>query len=77
MLQKVIPAGEFKAKCLKIMDQVERTKMHIVITKRNVPIVEMVPIEKKKRIGFGWMKGTAHEEGDILAPIDEEWDACR
>ena len=77
MLRKQIPAGKFKAECLRIMDDVQRTKIHIIITKRNVPIAEMVPIDKTPRSSFGWMKGTGHIIGDIIAPIDEEWDADR
>jgi prevent-host-death family protein len=76
MLRKRMPAGKFKAECLKIMDEVQRKKIHIVITKRNVPVAEMVPIEEKKRPSFGWMKGTGHVIGDIIEPIDEVWDAC-
>ena len=75
MLRKKVSAGEFKAKCLKIMDEVQRTKIHIIITKRNVPVAEMSPIKEKKRPSFGWMKGTAHIIGDIIEPIDVEWEA--
>lgn len=75
MLRKQIPAGKFKAECLKIMDDVQRKKIHIVITKRNVPVAEMVPIEEKPRSSFGWMKGTGHVVGDIIEPINEVWDA--
>ncbi|MDB6081760.1 MAG: prevent-host-death family protein [Chlamydiia bacterium] len=75
MVRKLVPAGKFKAECLKMMDEVQRTKMHLIITKRNIPVVEMIPIEEKRRPGFGWMKGTAHVKGDIMKPIDEVWDA--
>jgi prevent-host-death family protein len=75
MLQKRIPAGKFKAECLKIMDEVQKKKIHIIITKRDVPVAEMIPIEHKKRPSFGWMKGTGRVNGDIIQPIDEAWDA--
>lgn len=75
MLQKRIPAGKFKAECLKIMDEVQRKKTRIIITKRNIPVAEMVPIEEKKKLSFGWMKGTGTVKGDIIEPIDEVWDA--
>ena len=77
MLRKRMAAGKFKAECLKIMDEVQRKKIHIVITKRNVPVAEMIPIEEKKRPSFGWMKDTGHVVGDIVEPIDEVWDASR
>jgi prevent-host-death family protein len=76
-MKKIMTAGQFKAKCLQAMDEVMRTHRHLIITKRNIPIVEMIPIEKIKKPYFGWMKGTIHIKGDIVKPIDEEWDACR
>jgi prevent-host-death family protein len=75
MLQKRIPAGKFKAECLKIMEEVQKRKIRVIITKRNIPVAKMVPIEEKKRDSFGWMKGTGQIIGDIIEPIDEEWDA--
>ena len=72
-----IQAGKFKARCLKLMDKVHRTKTRIIITKRNKPIAQLVPIEEDKGSLFGKMKGTVHILGDILAPIDQVWDASR
>lgn len=76
MLPKKIPAGQFKAECLKIMDEFQKKKIHIIITKRNIPVAEMIPIEEEKRASFGWMKGTGQVKGDIIEPIEEGWDAC-
>ena len=70
-----IQAGKFKARCLKLMDKVHRTKKRIIITKRNKPIAQLVPIEEDKESLFGKMKGTVHILGDIVAPIDGVWDA--
>ena len=75
MLRKRIPAGKFKAECLRIMDDVQKKKIHIIITKRNIPVAEMVPIEEKKKDSFGWMKGTCQILGDIIEPVNEVWDA--
>ena len=59
------------------MDKVYRTKRRIVITKRNKPIAKLVPIEEKKENLFGKMKGTIQILDDIMALIDEVWDASR
>jgi len=75
MLRKM-QAGKFKAECLKIMDVVKQTKQPIMITKRNVPIAKLVPIEEKEERYYGKMKGTIHVKGDLISPIDEEWDAA-
>ena len=73
-----IPAGEFKAKCLKLMDQVRESGREIVITKRGKPVAKLVPLEPKERPPlFGCMKGTFEITGDIVSPIDVEWDATK
>jgi prevent-host-death family protein len=41
-----IPAGEFKARCLKLMDEVRATRRPIVITKRGKPVARLVPVEE-------------------------------
>ncbi len=73
-----IPAGEFKAKCLKLMDQVRDSGREIVITKRGKPVAKLVPLEPKERPPlFGCMKGTFEITGDIVSPIEVEWDATK
>jgi prevent-host-death family protein len=70
-----ITAAEFKAKCLKLMDEIARTREPIVITKRGKPIARLMPIEEPPQSQFGYMKGTVTILGDIVSPIDEEWSA--
>lgn len=74
-MKRVIKAGIFKAECLKIMDEIKKTKNPIIITKHNIPIVKVVAIEEGKQVLFGKMKGTAHIKGDIIQPIHEVWNA--
>ncbi len=71
-----ISAGVFKAKCLKIMDEVASTREPVVITKRGKPVVMMVPVVSKETTPlFGYMAGTFSVRGDIITPIDVEWEA--
>ena len=71
-----ISAGEFKAKCLKLMDEVARTHEPVIITKRGRPVAKMVPIESAEKTElFGYMAGTATIHGDIIGPIEVEWEA--
>ena len=54
-----IAAGEFKAKCLKLMDEVAAGHGPIVVTKRGKPVVKVVPGEEdKERSVFGFLKNT-------------------
>lgn len=74
-MKRSIQAGVFKAECLKIMDEVNRTKRSVIITKRHKPIAMLVPIEDNTQELFGKMKGTMKIKGDIIESSGEQWDA--
>ena len=76
---KTIPAGEFKSKCLKLMDNVQRTRKPITITKRGKPVAKLVPVEQEKDEWLGRLKGKMRIVGDIESPIDppEAWESSR
>lgn len=73
---KQIPAGEFKARCLAIMDQVLQSGEPVVVTKHGKPVVKLVPAEKQEDDIFGYMAGRAKIVGDIVGPITplEDWE---
>ncbi|MDO8667032.1 MAG: type II toxin-antitoxin system prevent-host-death family antitoxin [Gemmatimonadales bacterium] len=75
-LPAAIPAGQFKARCLELMDRVRAQGGEIVITKHGEPVAKLVPVETplQPESGFGCMKGTITIFGDIIAPVeDEDW----
>lgn len=82
---RTIPAGEFKAKCLAIMDEVQARGETIVITKRGKPVVRVAPLESANaektahKSIFGFMPGTGTVAGDIVGPIvdDSAWEHLR
>ena len=76
---KKMAAGVFKAKCLSVMDTVQRTREPVVITKRGKPIAKLVPAEEPAKSIFGYLKGKMKIVGDIESPVDppEAWDALR
>ena len=41
-------AGEFKAQCLAIMDEVAATREPVVITKRGEPVAKLIPVDTSK-----------------------------
>ncbi len=73
--ERRIAAGEFTAKCLKLMDEVAHKGAPIVITKRGKPIAKLVPVEERPVDPFGCMAGTVRVLGDIIGPIDVKWTA--
>jgi prevent-host-death family protein len=71
-----IPAGKFKAQCLKLMDDVQALHREIVITKHGRPVAKLVPMDSvSSKAAFGCMKGTVVIKGDIVQPTGETWSA--
>jgi prevent-host-death family protein len=71
MNNKRVAAAEFKANCLRLMDEVARERRPIIITKRGKPVAKLVPVEEEPIDLFGYMAGTAKICGDIINPIDD------
>jgi len=77
---KKIAAGEFKARCLTLMEDVRSTREPLIITKRGKPVAKLVPVlEKKKDDWIGRLKGVIRIVGDIESPVVplEDWEALR
>jgi prevent-host-death family protein len=76
-MPRTIKASEFKAKCLALIDEVASTGDAIIVTKNGKPLVELVPHQPPKRSPLGIWKDKVLIKGDIIAPIDVEWDALK
>lgn len=76
-MKRQIAAGEFKATCLAVLDEVQRERKEIVITKRGKPVARLLPVQDAVPEIFGRMKGTIDILGDIVGPTGEIWDADR
>ena len=76
-MSRMVKASEFKAKCLALMDEVQRTGQGVVITKRGKPIAELLPHRSPNRNARRILKDRLFITGDIISPIDVEWDALK
>lgn len=72
---RTIPAGRFKAQCLRLLDEVAETGETIVVTKRGKPVAKLQPVEEPPSL-----------EGSIVYLVDDDelffstgetWDAER
>lgn len=70
-----IGAGEFKAKCLRLMEEVRQRRRPVIITKRGQPIAKLVPVDDDPPALYGWLKGTVTIKGDIVEPTGAKWEA--
>jgi prevent-host-death family protein len=65
---KKMQASVFKARCLKVMERVQKTGEPVIVTKRGKPMVKVLPAEQKRNDLFGFMKGRMEIVGDIESP---------
>jgi prevent-host-death family protein len=70
---RVVPAGEFKAHCLALLDEVEQTGEELVITKRGRPVARVMPA---RMADVADLRGSVVWEGDIVSPLEAAWTAA-
>jgi len=70
-----IAAGEFKARCLALMDKVGRDGRSLTITKRGKAVAVLSPVRVAPTSGFGFARDAILSAGDLISPIDVPWDA--
>jgi prevent-host-death family protein len=66
-----IAISEFKAKCLAILERVEKTKTPVRITRHGKPVADVVPtVPMVDRAAlFGSMRNSIQILGDIVSPV--------
>ena len=71
-----ISVSEFKATCLAVLEDINKHKKRVVITKRGKPIAEVIPFEADyKEIP---LKDTVTFIGDIVSPVaEDDWEALK
>ncbi|HEY6056531.1 MAG TPA: type II toxin-antitoxin system prevent-host-death family antitoxin [Candidatus Limnocylindrales bacterium] len=75
-LDRTIMASRFKAECLAILDQVERMRISVVVTKHGRPIARVVPLDDAGEPAD--LKGSVRllaEEDEAYYSTGERWDA--
>jgi prevent-host-death family protein len=74
---KRMAAGEFKAQCLAIMDEVQARKVTVVITKYGKPVAKLVPADRETDELYHFLRGKGAVIGDIISPAIEDWGTLR
>src|SRR5271167_2414592 len=78
-----VAAGEFKAKCLAIIDEVNETGQEVIITKRGKATAKLIPFRAQKKDSLlGRLEGIMKINGDpddLIKPIFplEDWDMLK
>jgi prevent-host-death family protein len=76
MKTATVPAGEFKSRCLKLLDEVAEKRHTLVVTKRGRPVAHVTPVPEEGDF-VGSMRESGEIVGDIVSPLDVEWEAMR
>jgi prevent-host-death family protein len=78
-MPKTVSNRVFKANCDRLIDEVARTGEALTVTKYGKPFVRLVPVAKppRRRSVFSFAKGRMRIVGNIISPIDVEWEALR
>jgi prevent-host-death family protein len=75
-----ISVSEFKAKCLALLAQVQKTRKPLRITRHGKPVAEVIPPSSSTRGDWiGSMRGRIEILGDIISPAtdEKEWEVLR
>ncbi len=74
----IVDMPGFAADCRHLLDEVAEHGTRVVITRDGRPVAELhslsSPPSAETKPLFGFAKGTFVILGDIVAPLDEEWD---
>jgi prevent-host-death family protein len=68
-----IAISEFKAKCLALLEEVQKTKIPLRVTRRGKAIADVIPAapETEERDWLGSMSGSIEITGDTISPVIE------
>jgi prevent-host-death family protein len=72
--RRLVPAGEFKAKCLALLDEVAATGEVLIVTKRGRAVAKVSPAADEAPRS---LRGSVVHEDDIVSPTGERWAAER
>jgi prevent-host-death family protein len=74
---KQVPVAEFKSQCLSLFEIVRSQKEKMTITRRGKPIAQIIPYQEQLDDIEAQLANSLVFEGDLISPINEEWEACK
>lgn len=74
---KTVAAAEFKAHCLALLEEVRQTRESLVVTRHGKPVAEIFPYVHRSTQAENPLKDSVLFQGDLISPLDEQWDSAR
>ena len=76
MKQASMAASEFKAKCLRVLDDIASSGDSLVITKRGKPIAKLTALSSDRKPMMGRWEGLGKIKGDLVDfNVEDEWES--
>ncbi len=79
--KQIINISEFKAKALRLIEETAQTGKTYIITKKGVPVAQVVPIEspeERRKSSYGTLKDFVQIKGDIVhTDTSEDWEVLK
>jgi prevent-host-death family protein len=72
--RRTIPASQFKARCLALLDEISSHRETLIVTKRGRPVARVVGVGTQ---GARSLRGSVTVHGDLVAPVGASWEAER
>ena len=72
---KVVTATHFKAHCLRLLEDVRRTRRSLVVTRHGKPVAEIGP-PSSCDVALNALKGSILHQEDLLSPVSGTWDSA-
>ena len=71
---KTVLISEFKAKCIRMLKEVQEKRKPLLVTLRGEPIARVEPVAKGKKRQLGALKGRMIIKGDIIkSDFEKDW----
>jgi len=76
---RALKISEFKATCLAVVEQVDRTGEPVTILKRGRAVARLVPAASSDRYPQDSLAGSVEILGDIISPVqpDSAWESLQ
>jgi prevent-host-death family protein len=75
MKEEEIPTSELKAHLAAILERVAHKRATFLISKHGKPLARLVPVDVEPPVLYGALRGLVEVVGDIVEPIDVDWEA--
>lgn len=72
---KIVTATHFKAHCLRLLEDVRRTRQPLIVTRHGKAVAEIAPPSSQDTAGNP-LKGSILEQADLLSPVAGTWDSA-